>query len=127
MTRRWSSDLLYFTLLFLVLVFSSVDMSTMVGGASEVQQPNDEFRNIAEQIRPQLEEKLNQSQQFPTYELVGVKTQLVAGTNYFMKIHIGGGHFVHARVYQTLPHAGGTLELSKYQENKSQDDELAYF
>ena len=52
------------------------------------------------------------------------KTQLVAGTNYFLKVKVGDNECVHARVYKDLQQ---NVSLHSVQGNKSEDDEIEYF
>ena len=43
------------------------------------------------------------------------------------QVDVGGGKYVHLRVYQPLPHTGYPAELSGMQVNKTADDEITYF
>uniref|UniRef100_A0A2I3GS45 Cystatin-B n=1 Tax=Nomascus leucogenys TaxID=61853 RepID=A0A2I3GS45_NOMLE len=76
-------------------------------------------------VRSQLEEKENKK--FPVFKAVSFKSQVVAGTNYFIKVHVGDEDFVHLRVFQPLPQENKPLTLSNYQTNKAKHDELTYF
>ncbi|XP_076975144.1 cystatin-B [Tamandua tetradactyla] len=98
----------------------------MMCGASSASQPaTAETQQIADQVKAQLEEKENKK--FPVFSAVEFKHQVVAGMNFFIKVHVGDDHFVHLRVFQSLPHENKPLSLSSYQINKSKDDELTYF
>ncbi|XP_073928648.1 cystatin-B isoform X2 [Castor canadensis] len=77
------------------------------------------------EVKTQLEEKENQK--FSTFKAVSFKSQVVAGTNYFIKVDIGNDEYVHLRVYQSLPHENKPLTLSAYQVKKTKQDELSYF
>ena len=55
------------------------------------------------------------------------QSQVVAGTNYFIKVQVGDDDFVHIRVFESLPQENKPLALHDYQTNKSRDDELEYF
>ncbi|KFO28096.1 Cystatin-B [Fukomys damarensis] len=76
-------------------------------------------------VKPQLEEKENRK--YPVFEAVSYKTQVVAGINYFIKVHIGDENFLHLRVFQGLAHENKAAVLVAYQTNKSRQDELEYF
>jgi len=50
--------------------------------------------------------------------------QVVAGTNFFFKIDVGDGHYVHARVFRNLSQE---LSVHSVQTDKTENDALAYF
>ncbi len=50
--------------------------------------------------------------------------QVVAGVNYFVKVDVGGGAFVHVRIFD---HFSGTHTLHSVQDGKSAADRLVYF
>jgi len=56
-------------------------------------------------------------------EVLSYKTQVVAGTNYFVKARIATFIF-HVRIYQ---HFSGTTELTKLIGPKQESEKLAYF
>ena len=57
-------------------------------------------------------------------KLLGYKTQVVAGINYFMKISVGD-KVIHARVFQSF--SGGAQVDAIEDKNHSPESELAYF
>ncbi|XP_049741586.1 cystatin-B-like isoform X1 [Elephas maximus indicus] len=61
-----------------------------------------ETLEIANQVKPQLEEKENKM--FPMFKAVESKRQVVTGTKDFIRIHVGDKNFVHLQVFQSLPH-----------------------
>nr|XP_028568597.1 cystatin-B-like [Podarcis muralis] len=95
------------------------------GGTSEAKAATAETQQIAQEVKGQVEEKEGRS--FEVFEAVEFKTQIVAGINYFIKVHIGNDEFLHVRVYKRLPHENKPLELTSYQSKKAKHDELAYF
>ncbi|XP_010355059.2 cystatin-B-like [Rhinopithecus roxellana] len=97
----------------------------MCGAPSAVQPATTETQDIADQLRSQLEEKENKK--FPVFKAVSFKSQVVVGTNYFIKVHVGDEDIVHLRVFKSLPHENEPLTLSNYQTNKAKHDELSYF
>jgi len=97
----------------------------LVGGTSEVKDATDEIQALIEKVRADLEAKVGKS--FPQYKAVSYKSQVVSGTNYFVKIQIDNGEFIHVRLYQTLPHAGGTVQVHSHQTGKAIEDAIEYF
>ncbi|XP_069722355.1 cystatin-B-like isoform X1 [Phaenicophaeus curvirostris] len=97
----------------------------MCGGPSAARAATQETQQIAEEVKPQLEEK--EGKTFDVFTAVEFKTQVVAGTNYFIKVHVGNDEFLHLRVFRSLPHENKPLSLHSYQSSKTKDDELAYF
>nr|XP_021148294.1 cystatin-B [Columba livia] len=77
------------------------------------------------EVKPQLEEK--EGKTFDVFTAVEFKTQVVAGTNYFIKVHVGNDEFMHLRVFKSLPHENKPLSLHSYQSSKTKHDELAFF
>ncbi|XP_009285442.1 PREDICTED: cystatin-B [Aptenodytes forsteri] len=78
-----------------------------------------------EWVKPQLEEK--EGKTFDVFTAVEFKTQVVAGTNFFIKVHVGNDEFMHLRVFRSLPHDNKPLSLHSYQSSKTKHDELAFF
>ncbi|KAM9205260.1 cystatin-B-like [Mergus octosetaceus] len=97
----------------------------LCGGASATQPATSETQKIADEVKPQLEEK--EGKTFDVFTAVEFKTQVVAGTNYFIKVHVGNDEFVHLRVFKSLPHENKLLSLHGYQSSKLKHDELTYF
>ncbi|XP_053792480.1 cystatin-B-like [Vidua macroura] len=97
----------------------------LCGAPSAARPATDETQRIAEQVKAQLEEK--EGKTFDVFNAVEFKTQLVAGTNYFIKVHVGNEEFMHLRVFKSLPHENEQLSLHSYQGSKTKHDELAYF
>lgn len=100
-------------------------MNPVCGGTSELKQADENVQKICDQVKGEAENKAGTK--FSQFVAKSYKTQVVAGTNYFIKVDVGDGNFVHLRVYQTLPHAGSTLELSAIKTGMKEDDALQYF
>ncbi|KAK7494496.1 hypothetical protein BaRGS_00014149 [Batillaria attramentaria] len=96
------------------------------GGTSDVKDATEEIQKICDQIRSALEEKAGRA--FSSYKAKSYKSQVVAGTNYFVKLDIDDGkEYIHARIFVPLPHTGGNPELHSHQAGKSAEDEIVYF
>ncbi|XP_069015507.1 cystatin-B-like [Embiotoca jacksoni] len=100
-------------------------MPMLCGGSSDIKDADEKVQKICDTVKQKVEEKAGK-----TYDVFTAKSytqQLVAGTNYFIKVHVGGDDHVHIRVYEKLPCHGGELELSDMQHSKTQQDPIGYF
>ncbi|XP_075399461.1 cystatin-B-like [Tenrec ecaudatus] len=96
-----------------------------LGGPSETKPATPEIQEIANKVRCEVEEK--EHKKFPEFTAVEYTYQVVAGMIYFIKVHVGDEHYIHLCVIESLPHEKKPLTLSKYQTNKTKDDELTCF
>jgi hypothetical protein len=76
----------------------------LAGGHSEPSKEiTPKIQKIADDIQPMVEEKLGR-RTFQEYILREYRQQVVAGMIYHFKIQVSPSEFVHAKVYQPLPH-----------------------
>ncbi len=94
----------------------------MCGGFGNALDANDEVKNMAKEMKQQTEQKLGAT--FTEFEAVKYKTQVVAGTNYLIKVKVGPEQFVHIKVWKKLPCYGGAKELSEAEGGKALADPL---
>ncbi|KAI1903123.1 hypothetical protein AGOR_G00023960 [Albula goreensis] len=97
----------------------------MCGGTGDVMQATPELQSICDEVKPHAEEKAGKK--FDVFKAHSYKTQVVAGTNYFVKVHVGGDDYVHLRIFKPLPHTGQNAEMHSLQVNKAHLDVLEYF
>merc|ERR1712013_372870 len=93
----------------------------------EEKEVNDMVRSACERVREAViakakEEKV--SVEVKEFVPLRVCSQVVAGTNLFVKVRVAEGKFVHVRLWCKLD---SSVELSAVQWNKQLDDEIAYF
>uniref|UniRef100_A0A8C5L8S2 Cystatin-B n=2 Tax=Jaculus jaculus TaxID=51337 RepID=A0A8C5L8S2_JACJA len=61
---------------------------------------------------------------FSVFKAVSYRSQVVAGSIYYIKVDVGDGEFIHMTVLERLPHENKPLSLQDYQTRKTQDDAL---
>ncbi|KAL4001055.1 cystatin-A/B [Sarotherodon galilaeus] len=64
----------------------------MCGGLTEVKQADEAVQNICDAMKPLAEQKTGRN--FEVFTAKSYKTQVVAGTNYFIKLPCYGGEAV---------------------------------
>ncbi|NXJ94105.1 CYTB protein, partial [Corythaixoides concolor] len=77
------------------------------------------------QVKPQLESKENRT--YGIFTAIAYRTQVVAGTNYFVKVQVSDDDYVHLRIFESLPHENQGPRLDGFQTGKTRDDPLTYF
>ncbi|XP_053311259.1 cystatin-A [Spea bombifrons] len=97
----------------------------MVGGLGAAKPATPEIQELCDSVKVQAEAKCGAN--FSTFEAVEYKTQVVAGTNYFVKVFIGGDKYAHVRIYQALPHAQQGPTVHSCQLDKSREEEIVHF
>jgi cystatin-A/B len=100
-------------------------MPVVCGGTSAEREADAEIQSICDQLRGEVEDK--SGKKFTEYTALKVCSQVVAGTNYFVKIHVGNEECVHARIFRPLPHTGAPPSVHSVQVSKTKHDQLQYF
>ncbi|XP_034036544.1 cystatin-B-like [Thalassophryne amazonica] len=89
----------------------------VLGGYSEVKDANEDIQKLCDQVKTQVEGKTGKN--YKVYEAKQYKSQVVSGTNYIIKVHVGHGKYIHLEIYKQLPCYGGKVELSKVHVGKT--------
>ncbi|KAL4657392.1 cystatin-B-like [Arapaima gigas] len=97
----------------------------LCGGTGGVQDATSVVQKLCDEVRAAAEEKAGTK--FDTFTAEKFTTQVVAGTNYFVKVRVCEESFVHVRIFQALPHAGGKVEFVSLQASKSSHDPIGFF
>ncbi|XP_055013129.1 uncharacterized protein LOC110159253 isoform X2 [Boleophthalmus pectinirostris] len=89
----------------------------IVGGIGESQPADPEVQAICNSVKRDVEKK--RGEKYETFEAISYRTQVVAGTNYTVKVHIGQNKHLELVVFVGLPHTNSgpvlrrVLELAK--------------
>ncbi|CAG7731786.1 unnamed protein product [Allacma fusca] len=101
-------------------------MPQTVGGFGVEKEADDKVREVVGkvevEIRSKLVEQIGAVSQ--SIEPLAYRTQIVAGTNYFVKLLIDQFEIFHARLYRNLQ---GDVTLLSVTERKTRDEEIEYF
>ncbi|KAJ8390609.1 hypothetical protein AAFF_G00102150 [Aldrovandia affinis] len=97
----------------------------MCGGSSAVQDATPEVQTMCDELKPNVEGLAEKK--FDVFTAKSFMTQVVAGTNFFIKVHVGGDDYVHMRVHKPLPHTAEKISLHGIKACKAHHDALAYF
>lgn len=97
----------------------------MCGGLGGVKPATPEVQQICDQFKVEVEQKSGMN--FGTFKAIEYKTQLVAGTNYFIKTHVGGDQYIHLRIYKKLPCYQEEMSLTAFQVGKTREEPIVHF
>ena len=94
----------------------------MCGGFGNTRPADDTAKAIATEMKPKVEQALGTT--FSQFEAVSFTTQVVAGTNYKIKVKVGDGKYVHIKVFVPLACNSTTNELLSQEADKTLGDKL---
>ncbi len=92
------------------------------GGFAQARPADDSIKQVANEVKPKVEAALNAT--FTTWEAVSYKAQVVAGTNFLIKVKVDGDKYVHIKVFRPLPCNGTELELLEQSAGHSLTDQI---
>lgn len=95
----------------------------MLGGLSNVKDVDENVKKIISSNKIEFEKKNYQTDLF---QGDSYKTQIVSGTNYFIKIKTDK-EYVHIRIHESLSKDNPELSYHSDQCDKKKDDDIAYF
>ena len=96
--------------------------SQIAGGFSSYREPTSEELAMVNKLKSAIEQKVNKK--FLFFVPVKIKSQVVAGTNYTVKILVNNDSFIHVTIFKPLPYTGESPSVSSVVEGKRQDDGL---
>ncbi|KAM9332630.1 cystatin-A-like [Pholidichthys leucotaenia] len=93
----------------------------VLGGFGEVKPADEEIDKICEKVKDEALKSIGNAQEFKPVEY---RSQVVAGTNYIIKVHTGGETYVHLKVFEDLR---GGVDLCGIQTGKKKEDQILSF
>ena len=81
----------------------------MPGGFGDVMEVDEDVKILAINMKEKVEETLGET--FEIYEPILYTTQVVAGTNYNIKVHIGDEKYIHIKIFVPLPYTNASNQL----------------
>ena len=94
----------------------------MLGGPGAAQDATDEIKKIAKDMKGKAEKALGET--YGEFEAVKFTKQIVNGTNYNIKVKVGGNNYVHIKVHVPLPAKNAPNELLEQSKDKTLADPL---
>ncbi|XP_020645212.2 cystatin-B [Pogona vitticeps] len=97
----------------------------MPGELSDAKPVAPEIQQLADKMKSEIEAKENKT--YSMFKALEYRTQVVAGTNMFIKVQGDQDEFLHLRVFVPLPQENRRPSLISYQTGKTANDPLNYF
>ena len=94
----------------------------MCGGFGGPRPADDEVKELVKSVKTQIEAKANAK--YNVFEAVSFTTQVVAGTNFIVKVKVGSDQYIHVKIFRPLPCNGTELEVTEVQTGKTLNDGL---
>eukprot|EP00438_Fugacium_kawagutii_P004914 Skav217253 [mRNA] locus=scaffold47:408724:423566:+ [translate_table: standard] len=102
----------------------------MPGATGSASEANEEIKAMCTALKDKALEKAQAggwNGLFTEFTAMSYSSQVVAGTNYFVKVKVGDGKFCHVRIHQPLPHTGQPPAVHSLQMDKAEEDAIEYF
>eukprot|EP00968_Pinguiococcus_pyrenoidosus_P005254 scaffold336_cov250-Pinguiococcus_pyrenoidosus.AAC.24 len=92
------------------------------GGFGSAEEVTDEVKDMVVALQEAIQESL--SKEYDTFDPVSYVTQVVAGTNYLVKVHVGESDYVHVKIHEPLPHKNEAPRLMEASSGHDADTAL---
>ena len=94
----------------------------MCGGFGEAKAADKNVKALANEMKLKVEKALGLT--FSDFDAIKYKTQVVAGTNYKIKVQVGNRKYVHIKVFVPLPGKKAKNQLLEQEGGKTLEDPL---
>lgn len=93
----------------------------MVGGFNAAQAATEEVQEVIEQVRNLVAGQIGDVGEYRAHSF---QRQVVAGTNYKVKVHISGDQYIHVKVFVPLPYTQQPPQLTSCEVGKTESDPI---
>lgn len=93
-----------------------------LGNKKTLREADSEFINWTKSFKDQVESQLNKH--FDTFDAVSFTTEMLAGSSYKIKVHVGDDQYIHMNVFRPLPNSNEVEKVVQIEEGRTQADEL---
>lgn len=94
----------------------------LAGGWNQSSELTEEEYHLAVSLKEAAEATLGQTLEH--FVPIKIRKQVVAGMNYWVKVQVGEGAFIHIKIYKPLPHTGQPANIVEAHGGKTLEDEL---
>jgi len=94
----------------------------LAGGWNESSELSQEEYTMVVELQPQVHE--HAGKEFHHFHPIAIKKQVVAGTNFFVKVQVGETECVHVKIFRPLPHTGEPASVTEVHIDKTLDDAI---
>ena len=94
----------------------------MLGGFGAMKDATADIKDIANGMKERVEEALGET--YTEFEAVKYTEQVVNGTNYNIKVKVGGDKYIHMKVHVPLPYKNEPNKLMEQSKGKTLADPL---
>ena len=92
------------------------------GGKAEARDADESIISMCNSLKSNIESKANTT--YSTFEPIKYRSQVVAGSNYYVKIKIDNDSFIHVRIFKALPCYGGEFQVNEVTTGMTLNSEL---
>uniref|UniRef100_UPI00398E41A2 cystatin-B-like n=1 Tax=Pristiophorus japonicus TaxID=55135 RepID=UPI00398E41A2 len=98
----------------------------ILGAPTSTEAVTEEIQQLVQSLKTDVEKELNRK--FKIFHAISYKSQLVSGTNYFVKILVGDANdYIHVYIYRPLPQSKNKPCVNGVQTDKKLFDDIHHF
>ncbi|KAK7899208.1 hypothetical protein WMY93_020061 [Mugilogobius chulae] len=92
------------------------------GGRGESKPADQKVQDMCDSLKGAAEKKTGMN--YHTFQAKSYKTQVVAGTNYFVEVHVGGKNYLELEIYEALGGQPSLTNVKQYEKTEPQSTDV---